>query len=152
MQSASARVRATAILIEDGKILLLQQRVTESSSRVWSLPGGGLDFGETVEACLVREMQEETGLSCSVERLLYVCDRIQDGRHVLHLTFLTHRLDGDLQSGHEPEAGANEIHAIKFVPFEQLTDYGFSPIFRDIILDNFPNAGSYMGPVSNIGL
>ena len=152
MQSPNPRVRATAILVEDGKILLLQQRVTESSARAWSLPGGGLDFGETLEECLIREMWEETGLTCGIERLLYVCDRIQDGRHVLHLTFLAHRLDGELELGYEPEKGANEIHAVRFVPFDDITEYGFSPKFREILLNDFPDAGSYMGSVANIGL
>ena len=33
-----------------------------------------------------------------------------------------------------------------------ITEYGFSPKFRDILLKDFPDAGSYMGSVANIGL
>jgi ADP-ribose pyrophosphatase YjhB (NUDIX family) len=56
------KVRATTVLIEDGCILLLEQQVTESLGRKWSLPGGTLEVGETLEACVVRETREETGL------------------------------------------------------------------------------------------
>ena len=56
------KVRATGILIEDGCILLVEQAVTPSLSRRWSLPGGGVEAGETLAKCLVREVREETGL------------------------------------------------------------------------------------------
>lgn len=119
------RVRVTAVLLENERILLLQQRVTESSERDWSLPGGGLNFDESIEQCLIREMREETGLTCRIDRLLYICDRIQGGRHVVHLTFLVHRISGDVKLGSEPEAGANKIQSIGFVPSENIIEYCF---------------------------
>jgi mutator protein MutT len=80
MRSESPKVRATAVLIEDGNILLVEQRVTESLARRWSLPGGTLELGETLEDCIVREMKEETRLDVVIDRLLYVCDRLQEDR------------------------------------------------------------------------
>ena len=46
------KIRVTGILIEDQKILLVKQKVTDS--RHWSLPGGTLEFGETIAECLIR--------------------------------------------------------------------------------------------------
>src|SRR6266700_4078271 len=126
------RVRITGVLVEEGSILLCQQAVTESSTRAWSLPGGSLEFGESIEECLIREMKEETGLLVKVERLLYVADRIQDGRHIVHISFLVHRLAGDLKKGREPEAGANPIHGVAFVPLRSLTAHGFSLRFQEL--------------------
>ncbi len=69
------KVRPTGVLVEDGELLVLRQRVTESLPRDWSLPGGALEYGETVRECLVREMREETSLNVQVGDLLYLCDR-----------------------------------------------------------------------------
>lgn len=144
------KVRATGILIEGNNILLLEQDVMES--RRWSLPGGALEFGETIEQCLVREMKEETGLDISVGDLLYVCDRLQEDNHVVHMTFLIKRVGGNVTKGHEPESKANKIKSVKMVPLCELQNYGFALTFCELAKANFPDRGTYKGNVSNIGL
>ena len=146
----SPKVRATAVLIEDGHILLVEQRVNET--RGWSLPGGALEMGESLEACLVREMREETGLDVAVDRLLYLCDRIENGRHVVHITFAVRRVGGELRVGLEPEAGADPIKSVNMVPVAALGEYGFSPRFCELVASGFPASGTYQGNVENIGL
>ena len=146
------KIRATAILIEHACLLLVEQNVTESLARQWSLPGGTLEFGETLEACLIREMREETGLDVAVDRLLYVCDRIADGRHVVHITFAVRRLGGALRLGAEPEPGANPIRSVAMVPLASLPEYGFGQRFVGLALAGFPNVGTYQEKVDQIGL
>ena len=146
------KVRATGILIENEKILLVEQKVTESQERSWSLPGGGLEFGETIKDCLIRELFEETGLEVSISELIYICDRIQDGRHVVHLTFALQRTGGSLSVGLEPEKDANPIKDVQMVPLSQLSDFGFSDRFKELAATGFPDKGSYKGTVVNIGL
>jgi ADP-ribose pyrophosphatase YjhB (NUDIX family) len=146
------KVRATIVLIESDQILLVQQKVTDSLERNWSLPGGTLEAGETLEACAIRETKEETGLDVSLERLLYICDRIQDDNHVVHITFAVKREGGCLQVGIEPEPDANPITDVKMVPLESLCEFGYTQRFRDLAMAGFPESGSYQGLVQNIGL
>jgi ADP-ribose pyrophosphatase YjhB (NUDIX family) len=140
-------VRPTGILIEDQKILLIKQDVTEKRS--WSLPGGKLELGERIEHCLVREIKEETGLDISVKELLYVCDRIHKDNHVLHMTFLIDRVrekallpnwkHKDLHASSSSKA----IREIRMVPVEEITAYGFSLKFYQLVTADFPERGSY---------
>lgn len=53
------RLSAKAVIIRDAKILL----TLEHDNDWWSLPGGGIDYGETVQATLSRELSEELGLT-----------------------------------------------------------------------------------------
>ncbi|MCB1646355.1 MAG: NUDIX domain-containing protein [Pseudomonadales bacterium] len=46
-----------------GEVLMMQFRLPWVSEPVWSMPGGGMEAGETPEHCLIREIAEETGLT-----------------------------------------------------------------------------------------
>ena len=142
-------IRVTGILIEDNKILIVKQKLSES--RTWSLPGGRLERGETLEQGLKRELKEETGLAVQIEELLYLCDVNTSGNTILHITFLVSRTDGE-PTLPTSEYDANPIHDVRFVPIDELTDYGFSESFIQLIKQDFPNRGSYAGDKKNIGL
>ena len=79
-------IRVTGIFIENEKILLVKQKV--SDKRNWSLPGGKLEQGETIEQGIIREMREETGLDVEIIRLLYLCDVSASNNTLLHISFL----------------------------------------------------------------
>jgi ADP-ribose pyrophosphatase YjhB (NUDIX family) len=141
------RVRVTGVLIEEGRILLLNQDA--DVGRSWSLPGGKLEDGETLSGALVREMKEETGLDVEPGRLLYVCDHLPAG--VVHMTFEARRTGGtvgDIAAG----ADTTPIRGVEFVPLPELSALGFSDRFTELAMAGFPGAGSYMGPKSAIGL
>ena len=142
-------VRVTGILIEDNKILLVQQKLSEK--RNWSLPGGKLERGETIELGLIREMKEETGLDVGIVRMLYLCDVAASSNKILHLTFLLKRMGGEIELPSN-EFDENPIRDVRFVPVSELAEYGFSEKFVRIINEGFPNAGSYAGDKTNIGL
>ena len=66
------RVAAYAVIVRGGEILLSRLAPRISSTPLWTLPGGGLDFGEHPLDAVVREVQEETGLACVVGDPLWV--------------------------------------------------------------------------------
>lgn len=144
------RVRVTGIVIEDGRLLLLNQDT--NTGRSWSLPGGKLEDSETLAEALVREVKEETGLDVEPGRLLYVCDHLPGGgTHVVHMTFEARRtggMVGDIAAG----ADTTPIRGVEFVPVSKLPALGFSDRFAELVTAGFPGAGSYMGPKSAIGL
>ncbi len=67
------RVGAYGVCLDDARRLLLC-RLTAVTGRPgwWTLPGGGVDFGEHPRDALVREVREETGLEAAVDELLEV--------------------------------------------------------------------------------
>ena len=148
-QAAIYKVRATGVLIQDNSLLLVKQKL--SNNKDWSLPGGRVEPGETLEQALIREMKEETGLDVEPIRMLYVCDVAASDNTVLHITFLVKRIGGEITLPTN-EFDENPIHDVQLVPIDKLTEYGISEKFVEIIKNDFPNAGNYMGDKSNIGL
>jgi ADP-ribose pyrophosphatase YjhB (NUDIX family) len=82
------------IVLRDG-LVLLGQRIGSHGAGTWALPGGHLEFGETVEQCAAREVLEETGLDIEVvARGPYTNDMFpEEGKHYVtlrtepHITF-----------------------------------------------------------------
>ena len=143
-------VRVTGVVIEDGRILLLDQDT--DTGRSWSLPGGKVEEGETLSVALVREMREETGLDVESGRLLYVCDHLPgSGTHVVHLTFEARRTGGTIG---QVTAGPDTrpIRGVQFVKLTDLPLLGFSDRFVELAMAGFPAAGNYMGAKASIGL
>ena len=142
-------IRVTGILIENNEILLVKQKL--SDKRDWSLPGGKLERGETIQQGIIREMKEETGLDTEVDSLLYLCDVSSSGNSLLHISFLLRRVGGTI-SLPSNEFDKNPINDVQFVAISDLVQYGFSERFIDLINNNFPNKGNYVGDKINIGL
>ena len=90
-----------AVIVQDGKVLLVKRKFAPLAGE-WSLPGGGVEVGETLDACVVREMREETGLDVEVGPVIEVFDRIThdaDGRvqyHYVLVDYLCWPLGGEL--------------------------------------------------------
>lgn len=63
------KIRAVALIINDGKVLLIHR--INNGKEYYVFPGGGVENGETTEQAVLREVQEETSLEVKIEKLLY---------------------------------------------------------------------------------
>lgn len=66
------RVAAYAVIVRDGRVLLTRISPRVSPRELWTLPGGGIEFGEPPADAVVREVFEETGLPCTLGEPLWV--------------------------------------------------------------------------------
>jgi 8-oxo-dGTP pyrophosphatase MutT (NUDIX family) len=107
-------IRCQGAIMRGPLLLLIRHQRHRDGSSYWLLPGGGLEEGETPEACLVREMKEETNLDVRIERLLMEDDATQfpDSFYQKRLTFLCTPLSDGEKPGYEPEAEASANYAI----------------------------------------
>jgi 8-oxo-dGTP diphosphatase len=116
------RVRICGILIEDHKILLVKHRYIGKNKVLWAPPGGGMQFNENAENCLVREFEEETGLKIVVDRFLFTHEFLNPPLHAIELFFRVNRRKGDLKKGVDPEMKKGEqiIERVSFLNLYQL--------------------------------
>jgi 8-oxo-dGTP diphosphatase len=98
-------VVAVGVLLLDGERVLLVERATPPQVGKWTVPGGKVELGETLEEAAARELREETGLACELGPIVEVLDRVlRDGEgrveyHYVILDLLGTRPRGELRAG-----------------------------------------------------
>jgi 8-oxo-dGTP diphosphatase len=111
------RVRVCGLCWSADRLLLVNHRGLASGD-FWAPPGGGVDFGETAEQCLVREFREETGMEISVGSFLFACEFIQKPLHAIELFFEVTITGGHLRKGDDPEWPM--VEDVRFMSPEEL--------------------------------
>ena len=79
MENSSNKItiRCRAIIFYEGKLLVVKHF---HGAGFWALPGGHLEWGETIHECMKREIIEELGVTPQIGRLLYVNNFIEKGK------------------------------------------------------------------------
>ncbi len=96
------RVRVNGILIENQKILMIKH-LMGNKKVFWSVPGGGMIYGQKAEENLVREFFEETGLKITVEKYLFVHEYLNPPLHGMEHFFEIKKNGGFESLGTDPE-------------------------------------------------
>ena len=111
---------------------MLIRRGKEPRKDQWSIPGGHLEWGESLHEALLREVHEETGLTVELVGLIDTVDLItEDGsgnvtRHYVLIDFAVRSIGGDLRAG-------SDAAEARWVPFSQIDDYPLWSETRRII-------------------
>jgi ADP-ribose pyrophosphatase YjhB (NUDIX family) len=129
-------VGAVIVMPADGPaaergVVLIKRRFPPLAGR-WSVPGGGVEAGETLTGGLAREIREETGLEIEVGPVLDVFDRITrdaDGRveyHYVLVDYLCRPTGGTLQAG-------SDVSDARVVRESDLGEYDLTEKTLDVI-------------------
>ena len=121
-----------AVVIDGGRVLLVR-RGQEPLKGEWSLPGGALELGETLQQGVVREVLEETGLTVVPAGIVEILDRIthdeasgQIRYHYVLIDFICRVAGGTLR-------GASDVDDARWVPRDALHDYELAPVTVNVI-------------------
>ena len=110
-----------AVILVGGKVVLIRRRF-EPLAGQWSLPGGAVELGETLEASVAREIREEVGLEVEVGPVIEVFDRIMldDEQHVRYhyvlVDYLCWPVMGELVAG-------SDVDSVALVDPAELAEY-----------------------------
>ena len=117
-----------AIICKDGKFLICQRPKGKNCELLWEFPGGKIESGETAEACIVREIQEELGVTLRILRKFTdVIYEYPDKTVHLHF-FLTEIASGELT--------CKEHNALAWITADEIGNFQFCPADKTMIQNN----------------
>jgi ADP-ribose pyrophosphatase YjhB (NUDIX family) len=139
------------VVIDHGRALLIR-RGSEPLLGEWSIPGGSLELGETLEEGVARELLEETGLEVRVLELIEVFDRIYmesvGGAEAPKKTPRFHYVIADYlceRIGGEPQA-ASDVTEVVFAREDELSNYKLTETATRILRKAFAMDRARRGP------
>lgn len=106
---------ASAVIVQDGRLLLARRRQQEGTV-LWALPGGAIEPGENAERAAERETLEETGLDVAARRVLG--SRVHPATHRE-----MHYVACDVIAGTAFVGDPDEHDAVEWVPIAELAAY-----------------------------
>jgi len=128
-----------AVVIHEGQVLLVRRGKEPLRGR-WMVPGGTVELGEPLEAAVVREVEEETGVVVQPIDVMFVFDRIErDGEDILHhdviVDYRCRYLRGAVRAASDAEEAA-------WVAEPDLPQFDLPPLAEDLVRRAFREAGT----------
>jgi ADP-ribose pyrophosphatase YjhB (NUDIX family) len=114
-------------IVRDGKILLIKRR-NEPGKGLWAVPGGKVEYGETLRDAAAREVKEETGLDIAVGPLIWSGESISAHGHLVLIDFLGSVLGGQL-------AASDDAEQALWVDVEKAKELALTPTMHDLLAE-----------------
>ncbi|MGC3944836.1 MAG: NUDIX hydrolase [Chryseolinea sp.] len=119
------RVRVCGLLHHRDRLLLVNHSLQDRPIW-WGPPGGGVEFGESLEDALKREFLEETKLSITVGQFAFGCEFLEGPLHAIELFFHVSKYEGSPETGQDPEMPL--IADVRFMTSEEIASLPGSAI------------------------
>lgn len=116
------KIACEVFIINNQGLLLLGKRKNCYGQGTWALPGGHLEYGETLLDCAQRELKEELGIEQAPLQLIAITDDINEERHYIHASFLLKEYNGPVLLM-EPD----KCYEWKYFNLDQLPEDFFEP-------------------------
>jgi 8-oxo-dGTP diphosphatase len=132
------RIRSAAVVTDDDKILLVKHKHPKSGIEFWVPPGGGLENGESIYDCAIRETYEETGLKVILGEIRYLREFIDPeyGEHHFEIFIQAKSFAGDLTiSNVNPDDRDGPY--VKEVKFLSQADISRLTVYPEILKNEF---------------
>lgn len=130
------RYRAAGVIIENNCVLM----VTNDTADYYYSIGGAVHLGETAKEAVIREVFEEAGVKCEIDRLLFINENffIENGfeNHEIALYFLIKPVKNKIVNMESNSCGFNEY--LRWLPIKDLKQYKAYPSFFKTELQNIP--------------
>jgi len=122
------------VIVRDCRIALIK-RANEPSKGKWTIPGGLVELGESVEEAVIREAKEETCLEIENPQLIDVVGNVDldsNGKvkyHYVIIDYLVHVKSGNILA-------ASDAEELRLVPFDEVESYNLTSSFRQFFKQN----------------
>ena len=125
------RIISSAVIKKDNKLLLVKEML-EDSKNWWVFPGGGVEFGETIENAVKREIKEEVGLDIEIKEFLGFKEAIYKkyGYHTVIFFFLAEPLNDEILKNDVLEANYFTEKEIKNLNLVQSAKWVLEELYK----------------------